>query len=612
MQSSRTQGVVVEATVKPTFKVKPITRVTIDRPLPENSLLLMNWLATYYPSPLSYITAQFIPSGLLQIPRKPKPSQANTNSSLAVLPSLNNEQLLALGSIEKMEKGSSALLHGDTGTGKTRLYIELASKQIAAGNDVLVLTPEISLTPQLAKEFEQVFEGMVVVIHSNLTIAERRDVWTRILYSDRPLVVIGPRSALFVPFRKLGLIVVDESHEAAYKQEQLPYYDGRRVASKLAQIHQTIAIFGSATPNITDYYVAKAKQAPILRMTKLATNDSVGTPNIKLVLARDKNQFSRHVYLSDELLKGVEDSLNHDEQALIFLNRRGTARLVLCQVCGWQATCPNCDLPLTYHGDTHLMRCHTCGYSESAPSRCPVCSSTDIIYRSLGTKSVVEAIEKFFPKAKIQRFDTDNLKADRFEQHYSAVSRGKVDILIGTQMLIKGLDLPRLSFVGVVSADTSLSFPDYTASERTYQLITQVVGRIARGHRKGSAVIQTYQPDSPAIRAATLKDWDTFYESEVHERQQFVFPPFCYLLKLTCSRKTIIGAKKAADDLSVTLRDLKLPVQIIGPSPSFYEKTAGEYRWQLVVKSKNRSSLVDIIKRLPAGWHYDIDPTNLL
>ena len=615
LQNKQTGGVVVEATGKPSFKLKPITRTTIDKPLPATSLELMDWLAKYYPAPQSYIAAQFIPSGLLQIPRKPKNTEIKA-VDVSALPKLTGEQTEALNTINSTAPGSTVLLHGDTGTGKTRLYLELAKQQISQGKDVLILTPEISLTPQLTREFEQTFQGQVILFHSNLTIAERRNAWTKVLYADQPIVAIGPRSALFIPFRSLGLVVVDESHEGAYKQDQTPHYDARRVASKLAQLHGCIAILGSATPNITDYYIAETKKAKIIRMTKLATSDEVSAPEITVVLARDKNHFSRHGYLSNELLDGVQNALSNGEQSLIFLNRRGTARLVLCQSCGWQATCPNCDLPLTYHGDNHQMRCHTCGFKDRTPSSCPVkaggCGSTDIIFRSLGTKSLIDALERLFPKARLQRFDTDNLKADRFEQHYTSVSEGKVDILVGTQMLVKGLDLPKLSFVGVVSADSSLSFPDYTATERTYQLLTQVIGRIARGHRKGAAVIQTYQPESPAIIAAITKDWPSFYQSEIKERQQFMFPPFCYLLKLTISRKTVNGAQKAASELVDSLRQLRLPVKIIGPSPSFYEKTAGEYRWQAVIKAKNRASLVDIIKELPANCSYDIDPSNLL
>jgi len=611
--NSEVLGLVVKATPKPSFKTKEITRVISDKPLDEKYLGLLNWIRQYYPAPLGAITALFLPAGLLHVPRTIKTKPGNDrNQSLPVLPKLNKEQQDVIDSMHAQKDNRSILLHGATGTGKTRVYMELAKEQLKAGKSVLVLTPEISLTPQLTREFENAFAENVIVLHSKLTNAQRRTAWLNIHYSSHPVIVIGPRSALFAPYEQLGLIVVDEAHEQAYKQEQMPYYDARRVASKLAQLHSAQLVFGTGTPNISEYYLAESRKAPILRMQKLAVGNNHGDTDIQLVLSRDKQQFTRNAFLSDELLDGIQDALNKQEQSLVFLNRRGTARLLLCQVCGWQATCPNCDLPLTYHGDSHLLRCHTCGLKQKAVTRCPDCGSTDIIFRSAGTKSVEDTIKKLFPKARIQRFDTDNLTHERFEEHFTRVSRGEVDILIGTQLLAKGLDLPRLGFVGVVSADTSLHFPDYTSEERTYQLLRQVIGRVGRGHRGGKAIIQTYYPDSPAVVAASTNNWDTFYEAELAERKQFNFPPFCHLLKISCSRKTQSGARTAIERLAEDLRSHHENVEIIGPNPSFFEKKSGKYNWQLVVKAKNRSDLIRIILELPANYTYDIDPSNLL
>jgi len=603
-------GIVVEATAKPSFKTKEISRVLTGQPLPEASLNLLNWIAEYYPAPWGYITSLFMPRSLLQTARV-KPLPLPDNVSLGALPPLTPEQQTTLNVIEKTSS-RSFLLHGDTGSGKTRVYIELARKQLENGKNVLILTPEIGLTPQLVREFEHAFKQQVLVLHSNLTISQRRAAWLQVLVAKHPLIVVGPRSALFAPFSNLGLVVVDESHETAYKQEQAPRYDARRVAGKLAELHTAQLILASATPPVSDYYIATARKLPLLRMTKLATSQKPAAPLIEVVMARDKERFTRHPQLSDDLLDALQLSLNKGEQSLVFLNRRGSARLVLCKVCGWQAICPNCGLPLTYHGDHHHLRCHTCGHTQPAVSRCPDCGNTDIVFRSLGTKSIVEALAHFFPKARIQRFDTDNLRNERIEEHFASVSSGKVDILVGTQLLAKGLDLPKLGFVGVVSADTSLSFPDYTAEERTYQMISQVIGRIGRGHRAGRALIQTFHPGSPAIQAAIDKDWASFYENELAQRQQFGFPPFFYLLKLTAARKTSASAQKAAEALVYELREQHLPVFIVGPSPSFYEKSAGEYRWQLIIKAKDRSQLIKVIDLLPANWTYDLDPTNLL
>ncbi len=305
-------------------------------------------------------------------------------------------------------------------------------------------------------------------------------------------------------------------------------------------------------------------------------------------------------------------ALDKKEQSLIFLNRRGTARLVVCQVCGWQLHCPNCDLPLTFHADTHSLQCHTCGYKTAAITKCPVCGSTEILYKNVGTKAIVEQLEQLFPNARIGRYDSDNLKVERFDQQYGSISKGEIDILVGTQILAKGLDLPKLSVVGVITADSSLTFPDYTAEERTYQLITQIVGRVGRGHRPGLAILQTYNPDSEVVKAAVDKEWESFYDQQLKQREQFGFPPFYYLLKLTCVRKQQASAHKAATMLKEKLQTQNLPIQIIGPAPSFYTKTKLGYRWQLIVKAKNRQALLQVIGLLPANWTYDLDPASLL
>jgi primosomal protein N' (replication factor Y) len=312
------------------------------------------------------------------------------------------------------------------------------------------------------------------------------------------------------------------------------------------------------------------------------------------------------------LLSALENSLLNHQQSLVFLNRRGTAKLVLCQKCGWEALCPRCDLPLTYHGDKHIMQCHTCGFHDSVPSTCPVCSESDIIFKSIGTKSLVIELERLLPKARIGRFDSDTAKPDSLGVQYASIRDGKIDILVGTQMLGKGLDLPKLSTLGIVLADTSLTFPDYTSEERTYQLLTQALGRVHRGHVAGTAFIQTYHPENNVLLSAVSKDYESFYDSQIEERKLFRFPPYRHMLKLTCSRSSSQNAKRASLQLASELRNRNLPVEIIGPSPAFIEKTHDRYRWQLIIKSTRRIELINIIRDLPANWSYDIDPVNLL
>ncbi|MGZ6005660.1 MAG: replication restart helicase PriA, partial [Candidatus Saccharimonadales bacterium] len=469
-------GIVIGPAKKPEFAVKEIDYVYDLPPLSAASLQLIDWMISFYPAPLGSIANLFLPASLTKKISAYQPEPVKAKS--VALPSLTKDQSRVVQTIKDRPDQQTFLLHGDTGTGKTRIYLELAQEVLKDGRDVLVLTPEIGLTPQLVRDFEATFSNQIVVWHSNLTPAQRRNVWLQIITAESPVVVIGPRSALFAPFRQLGLIVVDESHEQAYKQEQQPRYQAIRVASQLAQIYQARLIIGSATPAVAEYYIATVKNIPILRMEELAVRAINQSTDVKIIDSKNKDFFKRNYILSDDLLAGISRALKQKKQSLIFLNRRGTARLVLCQNCGWEQHCPNCDLPLTYHGDKHEMRCHTCGYKAAAPLSCPVCHSNEILYRSVGTKSLVEILAKLFPEARIRRFDTDNTKEEQLAQNYESVANGKVDILAGTQLITKGLDLPKLAMVGIVAADSALSFPDYTADERTYQMLSQVIGRV--------------------------------------------------------------------------------------------------------------------------------------
>ncbi len=604
-------AIVVKEVAKPHFATKNIVRKLVPLPLPKACLLLLDWLQTYYPSPSSIASALFVPSGLL--PTKlnvPEPNERRSTGQIETLPPLSKEQNAVLNQI-RHSKNQTYMLHGETGSGKTRVYAELAIEAIDSGSNVIILTPEIGLTPQMLLNLQRSITAPIIVLHSNLTQKDRRTIWLQILSADEPLVIVGPRSALFAPLSNVGLIVLDEFHDHAYKQEQSPYYSSIRVASMLASIHGARLILGSATPSIAEYYIAKQKNIPILRMKQLASGKRADT-RIKVINSRDKKAYNLNPYLSDELITSIEQALGRHEQSLVFLNRRGTARLVLCQDCDWHALCPSCDLPLTYHGDTHTMRCHTCGFKQPSVVNCPACGSSEIIFRSIGTKSIAQQLSKIFPDAVIKRFDTDNTKIERFDQNYQSVADGKVEIIVGTQMLVKGLDLPKLSVVGVVAADSSLYFPDYTAEEQTYQILSQVIGRVGRGHTGGTVIVQTYAPNGAAQMAALQKNWSLFYDQQILERQQYMFPPFCHLLKLTCARKTQKSAILASNTLTKYLKSLTIRAEIIGPTPRFNEKAAGSFNWQVIVKSKQRTDLVKILASLPSGWSYDIDPTNLL
>ncbi len=609
LQRQQVVGVISAVTTEPRFKTKEISRV-FDLPiLPNHLLRLSNWLKEYYPAPLGILAQQLLPASFSEKQLANTSLHDLSKPSLKNLPPLTKEQKSAL---KAMQDQNTYLLHGATGSGKTRLYIELAFKAVNEGKSAIILTPEISLTAQLANSFKEVFGERVIVIHSQQAPSERQKAWLDCMRASEPVIVIGPRSALFSSVQKLGLIVLDESHEGAYKQEQAPQYQAGRVASYLAQITRSSLVLGSATPSISDYYLAKQKNKPIIELKELAQTNLITDTKVTFVDRKDHSLFNRSPFLSQQLIKAIESALSRGEQSLLYLNRRGTARLVLCENCGWQALCQHCDVPLTYHGDKHELRCHSCSYHSPTPSNCPDCGHSEIIFKTAGTKAIVSEIERLFPNVRVARFDTDNSKAERFEQHYDSVKNGEVDILVGTQLLAKGLDLPRLSTLGILLADTSLYLPDFSAEERTFQLISQVLGRIGRGHIAGQAIIQTYHPDHPVLQQAVSGDYQHFYETELEERQTYLFPPFCYLLKISVRRASIKAAEEAASNLKLEIETGGYKVRVEGPAPSFYERFQNKYQWQLVVKARQRSELLKIISQLPANCSYDIDPMDLL
>lgn len=607
LRSRPVLGIVINEVGRPAFDVKPVSAATPYPPLPPEDLELLEWLRSYYPAPLGAIVRLFVPPTEV-LPKAMEPP-ARVAFSPSNLPPLTDDQQRALKTIQG---SGSFLLHGITGSGKSRVYLELARQAVETGRSAMVLTPEIGLTTQLTAGFIDHFgESRVHVLHSRQTAAGRRDSWYRILGASEPVIIIGPRSALFAPVRKLGLIVLDEAHDGAYKNESAPHYQAGRVAGKLAALHGATFVSGSATPSVEDYFIATEKHRPIVEMHELA-KPSTSRLDVKMVDLRRPEEFSRSRLLSTPLLEHMTQALTAGEQSLLFLNRRGTANVVLCSQCGWQTTCPNCDLTLTYHGDEHRLRCHVCGYTSLLPTTCPVCGNDEILLKSIGTKAVLSEVQRLFPSARALRFDTDLKKAERLEQHLNTLVSGDADIIVGTQMVGKGLDLPKLSVVGILNADSSLLIPDYTAHERTYQLISQVAGRVGRGHRHGTVVVQTYDPENPTLHNALSRNWSTFYKDELTERQTYLFPPFTYLLKLRVLRASSAAAEKAATDFAATLRQRFPGLRIDGPAPSFHPKERGKYSWQLLLKASRRQLLTDIIAFLPSGWSYDIDPINLL
>lgn len=603
-------GVVLESVKQPAYPTKPVVETTYTNPLPKPLVDLALWIADYYTTPLATVLQTILPRGISK-KRRTQSVITDVHHRNRTNIVFNKEQREVLNALKNSQSGTF-LLQGITGSGKTEIYIDVAKRMIKNGKSVIILVPEIALTSQIIADFSHHFEE-ILVTHSKMTESKRHLVWQKALESTTPLVVIGPRSALFMPLTNIGAIIVDEAHEPSFKQEQSPRYSALRAATILGRFHEAQVIFGSATPSIADRYLAEQTGRPILTLTKPARKNSL-PPDITLIDMTKRENFTGHRFFSGKLLEQIEITLKSGGQTLLFHNRRGTASTTLCENCGWTADCPNCFLPLTLHADRHQINCHICGYGERVPTSCPVCGSANIIHRGVGTKLIESELRKIYPKANIARFDADNSEIETVNARYKELYEGTIDIAIGTQVIGKGLDLPHLRTVGVIQADAGLALPDFASSERTFQLLAQVVGRVGRNEHQTNVVVQTYQPTHPAIVYGLSQDYASFYDYAIKERRQGLYPPFTYLLKLTCVYKTESASIKNSRALAQELKS-KLPpsVRILGPTPAFYERQHDTYRWQLIIKSPKRELLIDAMKLIPpTHWQSELDPTSLL
>jgi primosomal protein N' (replication factor Y) len=603
-------GIIVKKVPKPSYDTKQISAVVEPRPLPRSLVQTAQWMSDYYTTPLATVLQTILPRGLTKN-RRAKQSTPRESMRDRTQFVLNKHQQLAVETVSAMSPGS-ALLHGVTGSGKTLVYIELAKQAILQNKSVIVLVPEIALTSQLVDEFSHHFDS-VILTHSKQTEAERHLAWKSALDSTEPRVAIGPRSALFMPLTDVGLIIIDESHEPSFKQEQAPRYSALRVASTYMNIASGKAVFGSATPLISDYYLAQQSDRPIITMDRRAKEDA-SSPSVTLIDLTKKPLFKKHRFLSDKLITTLEQTIAAGNQALIFHNRRGSASTTLCENCGWTATCPRCFVPFTLHADHHTLMCHICGNKDRVPTSCPECHNTDVIHKGIGTKLIETELKKLFPKQSIARFDADTTATESVEQRYGELYDGSIDIIIGTQVIAKGLDLPKLRTVGVIQADAGLSMPDYGSAERTFQLLAQVVGRVGRTYHASDVIIQSYQPSHPAVTTGIAQDYAAFYDAAIAERRRARFPPFVYLLQLTCVYKTEAAAIRNAQMLSRELRkQVNRDIEILGPTPAFYERQHDTYRWQLLLKSPKRAHLIDALQYVPSThWQSELDPLSLL
>jgi primosomal protein N' (replication factor Y) len=510
------------------------------------------------------------------------------------------------------------LLHGVTGSGKTEIYLRALAEIVSQGKRGICLVPEISLTPQTIERFTSRFPGRVAVIHSGLSLGEQFDEWHRIKGGDCD-VVIGPRSALFAPQPDLGLIVIDEEHEWTYKQsDKSPRYHARKAAIKLAELNGAVVILGSATPDVQSFYHSQHGEYRLIELKERVTPRGPSPlPEVEVVDLRNELKAGNRSLFSRSLFGAMAETLACHEQVLLFLNRRGTATFIQCRDCGFVFSCQHCSTALTYHSATKKLICHHCHYSCALPVACPQCLGCRLKFLGVGTQRVEEEAKHLFPKARILRWDRDVTSRRRAHEELLAKFRAhEADILIGTQMVAKGLDLPQVTLTGVISADSSLNLPDFRAGERTFQLLCQVAGRAGRGLIAGRVIIQTYSPEHYAIQAASKYDYLAFYAQEINYRRKFGYPPFSRLARLTFSHTNEIACRTETERMSRSLateRDRRgiSDFRLIGPVPAFVPRIRGHYQWQILLCGATLADfLSDII--FPQGWVVDIDPVGVV
>ncbi|MBI3983692.1 primosomal protein N', partial [Candidatus Microgenomates bacterium] len=488
-------AVVMRVETKPRFATKPIDQILPLPPLPTQLVQLAGWLADYYVAPLGRVWQTLLPPSIYSQRGTPTP-RAEKSAPLPGKVKLTPAQVQAVAAITGGGSHLPYLLYGVTGSGKTQVYIELAKQHLKAGRSSIVMVPEIALTPQLTQMLAAEFGNRVILTHSGLTPAARRQVWQTALTTREPLVVVGPRSALFLPLKQIGLIVIDEAHDSSYKQDQSPRYHALATADQLAKLHHAQLVLGTATPAVTHLWLAEQDKLQLIELAEPIFKTQ-RQPTIVVDL-KDKGQLGESWLISRPLLTQLQSTIKRRKQSLLFLNRRGSARAILCKKCGWLAECPNCQIPLTWHADRGRLICHWCGYQGSAPAACPSCGNLEVSFIGSGTQKLEAELTKLLPDARLARLDRDSFDARTINQLYQDLAKGKIDILVGTQMITKGLDLPGVETIGIILADTMLYLPDYTATERTFQLLHQVAGRAGRRDNSVSnLVIQTYSPEHP-------------------------------------------------------------------------------------------------------------------
>ena len=513
---------------------------------------------------------------------------------------LNSEQEIAQREILSQvgQEAQTYLLQGVTGSGKTEVYLQVIEGVLQKGKTAIMLVPEISLTPQVTRRFVSRFGQQVAILHSGLSDGEKYDEWRKI-ESGQARVVVGARSAIFAPLKNIGVIIIDEEHEATYKQESNPRYHAREVAKLRAEYHKAALVLGSATPSLETRARASRGLYGLLRLTQRA-NPQALLPQVEVVDFRDYLGQQENGNYTPVLLEKIRQNLDRKEQVVLLLNRRGYSSFVMCRDCGSVDECPNCDISLTLHMDTRSMQCHYCGFQKAIPRICPSCSSSSIRYYGTGTQRAFEELQDLFPDARILRMDVDTTrKKGSHENLLQAFGQGEADILLGTQMIAKGLDFPNVTLVGVLNADTALNLPDFRSSERTFQLLTQVAGRAGRAEKPGQVLIQTYNPNHYAIRFAQEQDYEGFYEYEMGIRRSMGYPPYTFTVGLTLSHVSEeLIVKKAYEIVGFFRENLSDKIQILGPTPKPIARTHNLFHYQILLKYRREDRLEAVLNAI--------------
>ncbi|WP_017437137.1 primosomal protein N' [Saccharococcus caldoxylosilyticus] len=569
-------------------------------PMPE----LIEQTSASYASVKSLVEKGLVVEKEIEVYRDPY--EHRTFAKTKPLP-LTVEQEKALSAIVKRVRANEHrvfLLYGVTGSGKTEVYMQAMEEVLRQGKEAIVLVPEISLTPQMVERFKGRFGSQVAVLHSGLSVGEKYDEWRKIHRKEVRLVV-GARSAIFAPFENLGMIIIDEEHEASYKQEENPRYHARDVAIYRARLHGCPVVLGSATPSLETFARAKKGVYELLTLPKRISDN--GMPDVHIVDMREELRSGNRSMFSRMLFEKLKERLHKGEQSVLFLNRRGYSTFVMCRDCGHVIRCPHCDISLTYHRAGQRLKCHYCGHEEPIMYRCPSCGSEHIRFFGTGTQKVEEELTKLLPEARVIRMDVDTTsRKGAHEQLLSKFGEGKADILLGTQMIAKGLDFPNVTLVGVLAADTMLHLPDFRASEKTFQLLTQVSGRAGRHELPGEVVIQSYTPEHYSIALAAKHDYDAFYQREMMLRKMYGYPPFYYLTLITVSHQEITKAAAVTEKIAAYLRaQLSKEAIILGPVASPIARLHDRYRYQCMIKYKREANMTSALKTIIDRYQHD-------